>query len=134
VGVVAAHGRAAPDGGDAVTGAAYGLGFCALCDRIFNFNPMRVPIVFALGERRPICRECMADANANRARRCLPLLDVPDDAYEPEIERTGWWIDRWRKSTAFTDMTLSNRAYRNLLDECALRGPIPDDDRFGKPA
>ena len=43
-----------------------------------------------------------------------------------------WWIDRWRKSTAYTDMTLEQQgAYRNLLDECALRGgPIPDDDRI----
>jgi uncharacterized protein YdaU (DUF1376 family) len=42
-----------------------------------------------------------------------------------------WWIDRWRKSTAFTEMTLEQQAaYRNLLDECTLRGgPIPDDDR-----
>jgi uncharacterized protein YdaU (DUF1376 family) len=43
-----------------------------------------------------------------------------------------WWVDRWRKSTAFTDMTLEQQgAYRNLLDECTLRGgPIPDDDRI----
>lgn len=43
-----------------------------------------------------------------------------------------WWIDRWRKSTAYTDMTLEEQgAYRNLLDEAALRGgPIPDDERI----
>lgn len=42
-----------------------------------------------------------------------------------------WWIDRWRQSTAFTDLTLEEQgAYRNLLDECALRGgPIPNDER-----
>jgi len=42
-----------------------------------------------------------------------------------------WWIDRWRKSTAYTDMTLEEQgAYRNLLDEASLRGgPIPNDDR-----
>lgn len=41
-----------------------------------------------------------------------------------------WWIDRWRKSTAYTDMTLEQQgAYRNLLDEAALRGgPIPNDE------
>jgi len=34
-----------------------------------------------------------------------------------------WWIDRWQKSTAFKDMTLEQQgAYRNLLDEAALRG------------
>lgn len=41
-----------------------------------------------------------------------------------------WWIDRWRKSTAYTGMTLEEQgAYRNLLDEAALRGgPIPNDE------
>ena len=42
-----------------------------------------------------------------------------------------WWIDRWRKSTAYTDMTLEQQgAYRNLIDEATLRGgAIPDDER-----
>ena len=42
-----------------------------------------------------------------------------------------WWIDRWRKSTAYTDMSLAEQgAYRNLLDELWLRGGVlPDDDR-----
>lgn len=43
-----------------------------------------------------------------------------------------WWIDRWRKSTAYTDMTLEEQgAYRNLIDEGTLRGGgIPNDDRI----
>ena len=43
-----------------------------------------------------------------------------------------WWIDRWRKSTAYTDLTLEEQgAYRNLLDEAWLRdGLLPDDDRI----
>lgn len=43
-----------------------------------------------------------------------------------------WWIDRWRKSTAFTDMTLEEQgAYRNLIDEVTLRdGPLPNDERI----
>ena len=42
-----------------------------------------------------------------------------------------WWIDRWRKSTAYTDMSLEQQgAYRNLLDEAALRGgALPFDDK-----
>ena len=42
-----------------------------------------------------------------------------------------WWIDRWRKSTAFVDMTLEEQgAYRNLLDEATLRGgALPVNDR-----
>jgi len=41
-----------------------------------------------------------------------------------------WWIDRWRKSTAYTGMTLEEQgAYRNLLDEAALRGgAIPNNE------
>ena len=43
-----------------------------------------------------------------------------------------WFIDRWRKSTAYTDLTLEQQgAYRNLLDEAWLRGgPLPDDERI----
>jgi uncharacterized protein YdaU (DUF1376 family) len=42
-----------------------------------------------------------------------------------------WWIDRWRQSTAFTDMTLEEQgAYRNLCEEAWLRGgAIPNDPR-----
>jgi uncharacterized protein YdaU (DUF1376 family) len=36
-----------------------------------------------------------------------------------------WWIDRWRKSSAYMDMTLAEQgAYRNLLDEAHLRGGV----------
>ncbi len=43
-----------------------------------------------------------------------------------------WWIDRWRKSSAYMDMTLAEQgAYRNLLDEAHLRGgPLPNDERI----
>lgn len=42
-----------------------------------------------------------------------------------------WWIDRWRTSAAFRDMTLEEQgAYRNLLDEAYLSGGVlPNDDR-----
>jgi hypothetical protein len=36
-----------------------------------------------------------------------------------------WWVDRWRKSTAYTDMTAEQQGvYRNLLDELWLRGGV----------
>ena len=41
-----------------------------------------------------------------------------------------WWIDRWRNSTAYTDMTAEEQGlYRNLLDEVWKREShhIPDD-------
>lgn len=44
-----------------------------------------------------------------------------------------WWIDRWRKSTAYTDMTAEEQGlYRNLLDEVWLRPShaIPNDPRI----
>jgi uncharacterized protein YdaU (DUF1376 family) len=43
-----------------------------------------------------------------------------------------WWIDRWRKSSAYMDMTLEEQAaYRNLLDEATLRGgTLPYDERI----
>ena len=42
-----------------------------------------------------------------------------------------WWIDRWRQSTAFIDLTLEEQgAYRNLCEEAWLRGgAIPNDPR-----
>jgi uncharacterized protein YdaU (DUF1376 family) len=46
---------------------------------------------------------------------------------------TWWWIDRWRKSSAYTDMTAEQQGlYRNLLDEIWLRADhtIPDDPRI----
>jgi uncharacterized protein YdaU (DUF1376 family) len=49
------------------------------------------------------------------------------------VQLTGmyWHIDRWRKSTAYTDLTLEEQgAYRNLLDEAWLRGgALPRDER-----
>lgn len=43
-----------------------------------------------------------------------------------------WWIDRWRKSSAFLTMTLEEQgAYRNLLDAAALQGgALPNDERI----
>lgn len=43
-----------------------------------------------------------------------------------------WWIDRWRKSSAFLNMTLEEQgAYRNLLDAAALQGGVlPNDERI----
>ena len=55
------------------------------------------------------------------------------DTYEPR-RRTGflWWTDRWRASSAFSDLTLAEQgAYRNLLDAAFLRGgALPDDARI----
>ena len=61
--------------------------------------------------------------------------DVLAYSYRPApghpMRAAYWWIDRWRKSTAYTDMTLAEQgAYRNLLDELWLRdGLLPLSDR-----
>jgi len=58
----------------------------------------------------------------------------PDGAKDStaRVRAAWWWIDRWRKSTAYTDMTVEERgAYRELLDELWLRGGvIPSDERI----
>lgn len=54
------------------------------------------------------------------------------DLRRPKTRGRWWWIDRWRRSSAFIDMTLAEQgAYHNLLDEQRLRGGlIPNDDRL----
>lgn len=59
-----------------------------------------------------------------------PVLGQAPKDLGPLMRAAWWWIDRWRRSTARTDMNLAERgAYRELLDECWLReGVIPDDE------
>jgi uncharacterized protein YdaU (DUF1376 family) len=60
------------------------------------------------------------------------VVAFPDDPPEAEHDKARgvwWWVDRWRRSTAWTDMTLEEQgAYRNLLDEVWVRadGVIPE--------
>jgi len=49
------------------------------------------------------------------------------------VRAAWWWIDKWRQSTAFTDMTAEEQGLaRNLWDELWLREDhvIPDDPRI----
>ena len=51
----------------------------------------------------------------------------------PRLTGVLWWVDRWRKSSAFSDMTAEQQGlYRNLLDEVWLREDhiIPDVPRI----
>ena len=50
----------------------------------------------------------------------------------PNLMAMYWWIDRWRKSSAFMDLTLEEQgAYRNLLEESWLRGgELPNRERL----
>lgn len=59
--------------------------------------------------------------------------DNPQPASATGLRAAWWWIDRWRKSTAYTDMTAEEQGlYRNLLDEIWLRPDhiIPKDARI----
>lgn len=49
-----------------------------------------------------------------------------------QMRAAWWWIDRWRQSSAYRDLTPEQKGmYRDLLDEVWLRDDhvIPDDDR-----
>lgn len=59
-----------------------------------------------------------------------PILGQEADAV---VRAAWWWIDRWRQSAAYTDMTAEEQGlYRNLLDEVWLREDhiVPDDERI----
>jgi uncharacterized protein YdaU (DUF1376 family) len=60
------------------------------------------------------------------------VIAMTEEVAAKRMHALWWWIDRWRKSTAYTDLTLEEQgAYRNLLDEAQLRGgPLPDDERI----
>jgi hypothetical protein len=69
---------------------------CFGCGRVFGYNPHRVPSIRVnadrqpdpQGEREPVCRTCIETANRSREAHGLPLLAIPEGAYEgfPEEE------------------------------------------------
>lgn len=55
---------------------------CIGCGRLFSYNPVRVPSITIAGDRKPICRDCVARANPMRVANGLdPIVPLPD-AYE----------------------------------------------------
>jgi len=63
-------------------GYAFCTGPCFGCQRIFNYNPVRVPSIRYQGQRQPICRECVERANPMRVANGLPLIVPAHDAYD----------------------------------------------------
>lgn len=62
---------------------AFVMSACIGCQRIFSYNPLRVPSVRVNGMREPICRACVERANPQRIANGLePIVPFPD-AYEP---------------------------------------------------
>jgi hypothetical protein len=64
-------------------GYAICTGNCFGCNRLFSFNPVRVPSIRnANGEKQPVCKECIDRANPLRVKNGLePIVPAPD-AYE----------------------------------------------------
>jgi hypothetical protein len=55
---------------------------CIGCQRLFAFNPVRVPSIRIDGVREPICQACVDRANPRRiANGLAPIIPAPD-AYE----------------------------------------------------
>lgn len=58
-------------------------GSCINCNKLFSFNPDRVPSIRINGEREPLCRPCMESINSMRKDKGVPALVVNADAYTP---------------------------------------------------
>lgn len=59
------------------------FGRCAQCGRSFSFNLDHVPSVHIDGARKPVCRDCIDEANARWAAAGEETFPVHPDAYEP---------------------------------------------------
>lgn len=65
-------------------GYAIVLAQCALCHKMFGFNPHRVPSVIIKDKREPVCKECHTTANQLRVAAGVPPWPEPhSDAYDP---------------------------------------------------
>jgi hypothetical protein len=55
---------------------------CFSCNRVFGFNPMRVPSINVNGQRHPVCRDCIARANPIRVANGLDPVVPAANAYD----------------------------------------------------
>jgi hypothetical protein len=66
-------------------GYAFATSACFGCQRIFSYNPMRVPSIRDphTGSREPLCGHCVERVNPQRVKNGLaPIVPLPG-AYEP---------------------------------------------------
>ena len=54
---------------------------CIGCNRIFGYNPHRVPSIRIDGKREPICKECIERINPQREAKGLEAIAPHADAY-----------------------------------------------------
>jgi hypothetical protein len=64
-------------------GYAQAFSPCFQCGKTFAYNPHRVPSVKVEGNREPLCRNCVEEANPLRIKNGLPPIMINPDAYEP---------------------------------------------------
>lgn len=71
-------------------GYALATSHCFGCNRLFTYNPMRVPSINIRGSREPVCLACVEAANPKRiANGLAPIVPAPD-AYEACDESELW--------------------------------------------
>ena len=58
-------------------------GFCLSCNKLFGFNPHKVPSYPINGQREPVCKECIDEANPQRIANGLDPIIPDPTAYEP---------------------------------------------------
>lgn len=69
-----------------MTGWVFAVDHCIGCNKVFTFNPVRVPSLWWKGERRPICRACVDLINPRRIANGLPPIVPEPDAYDEVSE------------------------------------------------
>jgi hypothetical protein len=62
------------------------IGNCLVCKRMFGFNPHHVPSIRINGQREPVCRACIEQANPRRIRSGLAPVEIHPEAYEAAEE------------------------------------------------
>jgi len=66
-----------------MTGYVMAVGPCLSCQRVFSYNPHRVPSSSAVtGTREPLCRSCFNWINTKRAELGLEAFQLHPGAYE----------------------------------------------------
>lgn len=67
-------------------GYVFGMRLCYACGQTFTFSPTRVPSIPAhltsTGEKEPVCRSCIEQANPERVKRGLAPIVILRGAYE----------------------------------------------------
>ncbi len=62
-------------------GYAIMYGTCICCHKPFSFNPNFVPSIRIKGEKEPICKYCINEANSIRVEEGLEPISIHPQAY-----------------------------------------------------